>query len=54
MLQRPYLTLGFGFYLYFSSGSEGHMACGIAILSFLLRGLSPHQGGEGSGEVAAE
>lgn len=41
-------------YLYFSSGSEGHVACGIAILSLLLRGLMPHQGREGSGEVAAQ
>lgn len=40
--------------LYFSSGGEGHMACGIAILSLLLCGLSPDQGREGSGEVAAE
>ena len=54
MLQQPHLSLGFSSYLYFSSGSEGHMACGIAIFSFLLRGLSPHQGREGSGEVAAE
>lgn len=30
------------------------MACGIAILSFLLRGLMPHQGSKGSGEVATE
>lgn len=30
------------------------MACGVAILSLLLRGLMPHQGGEGCGEVAAE
>lgn len=41
-------------YLYFSSGSEGHMACGIAIFSLLLRGLRPHKGGESSGKVAAE
>lgn len=30
------------------------MACGIAILSLFLRGLRPHQGREGGGEVAAE
>lgn len=56
MLQKSQniLVLRLCCYLYFSSGGEGHMACGIAILSLLLCGLSPHQGREGSGEVATE
>ena len=53
MLQQPQNIMQFS-YLYFSSGREGHMARGIAILSLLLCGLMPHQGREGSGEVAAE
>lgn len=41
-------------YLYFSSGRERHVACSVAILSLLLRGLRPDQGSEGGGEVAAQ
>lgn len=54
MLQPPHLSHRWCPYLYFRSGSEGHMTHCISILSLLLRGLRPHQGGEGSGEVAAE
>lgn len=38
----------------FGGGSEGCMAGGVGILPFLQRGLRPHQGGEGGGQVAAE
>lgn len=40
------------YYLYFSSGSEGHVACGVGILPLLLSGLTSYQDGESGGEVA--
>lgn len=51
MLQQLHLTLRLDSYLYFSSGSEGHVACGIGVLSLLLCCLSPYQGREGRGQV---
>lgn len=54
MLQQPHLILRLGSYLYFSSGSERHVACGIAIISLLLRSLSPYQGREGRSKVPTE
>lgn len=41
-------------YLHFCSGSEGNVACSIAILALLLCSLRPYEGREGRGQVASE